>query len=144
MDPQEFRSDICATHLPCTMYLFCCRYWNWERIDTVGGSNSTRSLLIILYIYSDYISRTGALRGSIKGCFEPFFECLNRFPCVLQLIKVYGEDSHSRSVWVSPSATARDVCHMLVQTAHCSDQENWALLEVRPTLGLGKNTCQHH
>lgn len=61
---------------------------------------------------------------------------------VLQLIKVYGEDSHSRSVWVSPSATGRDVCHMLVQTAHCSDQENWALLEVHPSLGLGKNTCQ--
>lgn len=29
---------------------------------------------------------------------------------------------------------------MLVQTAHCSDQENWALLEVHPALGLGKNT----
>lgn len=29
---------------------------------------------------------------------------------------------------------------MLVQTAHCSDQENWALLEVHPTLGLGKTT----
>lgn len=61
---------------------------------------------------------------------------------VLQLIKVYGEDSHSRSVWVSPAATARDVCYMLVQTAHCSDQENWALLEVYPSLGLGKNNCQ--
>lgn len=29
---------------------------------------------------------------------------------------------------------------MLAQTAHCSDQENWALLEVHPNLGLGKNT----
>lgn len=29
---------------------------------------------------------------------------------------------------------------MLVQTAHCSDQENWALLELHPTLGLGKTT----
>lgn len=56
----------------------------------------------------------------------------------LQLIKVYGEDSHSRSLWVSPGATAREICHMLVQTAHCSDQENWALLELHPTLALGK------
>lgn len=61
-------------------------------------------------------------------------------PSCVQLIKVYGEDSHSRSVWVSSGATGREVCHMLVQTAHCSDQENWALLEVHPTLGLGKNT----
>lgn len=61
-------------------------------------------------------------------------------PPLMQLIKVYGEDSHSRSVWVSPGATAREVCHMLVQTAHCSDQENWALLELHPTLGLGKTT----
>uniref|UniRef100_A0A3Q4IAK0 Growth factor receptor bound protein 7 n=1 Tax=Neolamprologus brichardi TaxID=32507 RepID=A0A3Q4IAK0_NEOBR len=59
------------------------------------------------------------------------------------VIKVYGEDSHSRSVWVSPGATAREACHMLVQTAHCSDQENWALLEVHPTLGLERCLEDH-
>ncbi|XP_041670807.1 growth factor receptor-bound protein 7 [Cheilinus undulatus] len=59
------------------------------------------------------------------------------------LIKVYGEDSHSRSVWVSPGATAREVCHQLVQTAHCSDQENWALLELYPTLGLERCLEDH-
>uniref|UniRef100_A0A4W6E7W5 Growth factor receptor bound protein 7 n=1 Tax=Lates calcarifer TaxID=8187 RepID=A0A4W6E7W5_LATCA len=58
-------------------------------------------------------------------------------------VKVYGEDSHSRSVWVSPEATAREVCHMLVQTAHCSDQENWALLELHPTLGLERCLEDH-
>ncbi|KAK7919444.1 hypothetical protein WMY93_010728 [Mugilogobius chulae] len=59
------------------------------------------------------------------------------------LIKVYGEDTHSRSVWVSPETTAREVCHMLVQTAHCSDQENWALLEVHPALGLERVLEDH-
>ncbi|KAK5881666.1 hypothetical protein CesoFtcFv8_022441 [Champsocephalus esox] len=59
------------------------------------------------------------------------------------LVKVYGEDSHSRSVWVSRAATAREVCHMLVQTAHCSDQENWALLELYPTLGLERCLEDH-
>ncbi|CAJ1081443.1 growth factor receptor-bound protein 7 [Xyrichtys novacula] len=59
------------------------------------------------------------------------------------LIKVYGEDSHSRSLWVSPGATAREVCHLLVQTAHCSDQENWALLELHPTLGLERCLEDH-
>ncbi|XP_076616394.1 growth factor receptor-bound protein 7 isoform X2 [Chaetodon auriga] len=59
------------------------------------------------------------------------------------LIKVYGEDSHSRSVWVSPGATAREVCHLLVQTAHCSDHENWALLELHPTLGLERCLEDH-
>ncbi|KAM3843228.1 growth factor receptor-bound protein 7 [Diretmus argenteus] len=59
------------------------------------------------------------------------------------LIKVYGEDSHSRSMWVSPAATAREVCHMLVQTAHCSDQENWALIELHPTLGLERCLEDH-
>ncbi|KAM9425157.1 growth factor receptor-bound protein 7 [Pholidichthys leucotaenia] len=59
------------------------------------------------------------------------------------LIKVYGEDSHSRSVWVSPGATAREVCHLLVQTAHCTDQENWALLEFHPTLSLERCLEDH-
>ncbi len=63
---------------------------------------------------------------------------------LLQLVKVYGEDSHSRSLWVSPGASAREVCHMLVQTAHCSDQENWALLELHPTLGLGETKEQKY
>ncbi|XP_034050542.1 growth factor receptor-bound protein 7 isoform X2 [Thalassophryne amazonica] len=60
-----------------------------------------------------------------------------------RLIKVYGEDSHSRSMWVSQGATAREVCHMLVQTAHCSDQENWALIEMYPTLGLERCLEDH-
>ncbi|XP_028286981.1 growth factor receptor-bound protein 7 [Parambassis ranga] len=59
------------------------------------------------------------------------------------LIKVYGEDSHSRSVRVSRGATAREVCHMLVQTTHCSDQENWALLELHPSLGLERCLEDH-
>ncbi|KAM4524683.1 growth factor receptor-bound protein 7 isoform 2-T2 [Odontesthes bonariensis] len=59
------------------------------------------------------------------------------------LIKVNGEDGHSRSVWVSRRATARDVCHMLVQAAHCSDQENWALLEHHPSLGLERCLEDH-
>ncbi|KAF7203745.1 growth factor receptor-bound protein 7 [Nothobranchius furzeri] len=59
------------------------------------------------------------------------------------LVKVYGEESYNRSVWVSRRATAREVCHMLVQTAHCSDQENWALLEHHPTLGLERCLEDH-
>ncbi|MED6276821.1 hypothetical protein CHARACLAT_006831 [Characodon lateralis] len=59
------------------------------------------------------------------------------------LIKVYGEDNSSRSVLVSRQATAREVCHLLVQSAHCSDQENWALLEHFPTLGLERCLEDH-
>ncbi|XP_029540359.1 growth factor receptor-bound protein 7 [Oncorhynchus nerka] len=59
------------------------------------------------------------------------------------LIKVFGEDSHSRSLWVIPRATARDVCHLLVQTAHCSDQENWALIEIHSALGLERVLEDH-
>lgn len=77
---------------------------------------------------------------TLRTCARRVLVYVLRKPSCVQLIKVYGEDSHSRSVWVSSAATAREVCHLLVQTAHCSDQENWALLEVHPTLGLGKNT----
>ncbi|XP_015259863.1 PREDICTED: growth factor receptor-bound protein 10-like [Cyprinodon variegatus] len=53
-----------------------------------------------------------------------------------KLIKVHGEDNSSRSVWVSSQATAREVCLLLARSAHCSDHQNWALLEHYPTLGL--------
>lgn len=56
------------------------------------------------------------------------------------MVRVFGEDTHSRAVVVLSAATARDVCHILVESSHCTDEENWALLEQHPLLGLGKNT----
>lgn len=53
---------------------------------------------------------------------------------------MFGEDTHSRSVVVSSAATAREVCHILVESTHCMDEENWALLEQHPSLGLGKTS----
>ncbi|CAL8303419.1 unnamed protein product [Lota lota] len=59
------------------------------------------------------------------------------------LIRVFGEDSYSRSLWVSRGATAKEVCHLLVQTAHCSDQENWALIEFHLSRGLERCLEDH-
>ncbi|XP_037547198.1 growth factor receptor-bound protein 7 [Nematolebias whitei] len=59
------------------------------------------------------------------------------------LVRVYGEDVHCKSLWVPRRATARDVCHLLVQTAHCTDQENWALLEHHPSLALERCLEDH-
>ncbi|XP_035260089.1 growth factor receptor-bound protein 7 isoform X2 [Anguilla rostrata] len=59
------------------------------------------------------------------------------------VVKVFGEDGRSRSLWVPAGATARDVCHMLVQTAHCADQESWALIELHPALGLERCLEDH-
>ncbi|XP_028825499.1 growth factor receptor-bound protein 7 [Denticeps clupeoides] len=60
-----------------------------------------------------------------------------------QTVRVFGEDTQGRSLSVSPGATARDVCHMLVETAHCSDQENWALIEFHAHLGLERCLEDH-
>lgn len=51
---------------------------------------------------------------------------------------MYGDGTHGRSVLVSSGATAHDVCHMLAQSAHCMDEESWALIEHHSVLGLGK------
>ncbi|KAK3551500.1 hypothetical protein QTP70_017374 [Hemibagrus guttatus] len=59
------------------------------------------------------------------------------------VVRVFGEDTHSRSVVVSSAATARDVCHILVESAHCTDEENWALLEQHPSLGLERCLEDH-
>ncbi|XP_037836954.1 growth factor receptor-bound protein 7 [Kryptolebias marmoratus] len=77
-------------------------------------------------------SKSSALIGSLP---QP--------PSDKYLIRVYGEDVNCKSVWVGRRATARDVCHMLVQTAHCVDQENWALLEHHPTLALERCLEDH-
>uniref|UniRef100_A0A3B3RMF0 Growth factor receptor bound protein 7 n=1 Tax=Paramormyrops kingsleyae TaxID=1676925 RepID=A0A3B3RMF0_9TELE len=59
------------------------------------------------------------------------------------VVKVFGEDGRSRSLWVPTGAAARDVCRMLVQTAHCADQESWALIELHAGLGLERCLEDH-
>ncbi|XP_053727826.1 growth factor receptor-bound protein 7 isoform X1 [Synchiropus splendidus] len=59
------------------------------------------------------------------------------------VLKVFSEDNNSRSLWVSAGSTAREVCSLLVKTAHCSDVENWALLELHPSLGLERCLEDH-
>lgn len=117
----------------------------------VSDSPSIRRSQPIL-ITSNRAKAVESFSSSVPSIPNPFPE-LSKSPVLISsfppqssdkhVIKVYGEDSHSRSVWVSPGATAREACHMLVQTAHCSDQENWALLEVHPTLGLERCLEDH-
>ncbi|XP_066539604.1 growth factor receptor-bound protein 7 [Hoplias malabaricus] len=81
---------------------------------------------------SDSPVRIGSLVGNARAPDED-----------THVVKVFGEDSHGRSVLVSSGATVRDVCHMLVQAAHCMDQENWALIEQHPGLGLERCLEDH-
>ncbi|XP_056153298.1 growth factor receptor-bound protein 7 [Lampris incognitus] len=108
-----------------------------------------------ILISADRLKRRESLSSSVPSIPNPFPELCSpsQSPVLIsslpppssdkRLIKVYGEDSHSRSMWVSPGATAREVCHMLVQTAHCSDQENWALIELHSVLGLERCLEDH-
>ncbi|XP_067290430.1 growth factor receptor-bound protein 7 [Pseudorasbora parva] len=59
------------------------------------------------------------------------------------VVRVFGDASHSRSVLVSSGATAHDVCHMLAQSAHCTDEESWALIEHHSALGLERCLEDH-
>ncbi|XP_076827092.1 growth factor receptor-bound protein 7 isoform X2 [Brachyhypopomus gauderio] len=61
----------------------------------------------------------------------------------MHVVRVYDEDTHSRSVLVSSGTTVRDVCHILVHAAHCVDQKNWALFEQHPSLGLERCLEDH-
>lgn len=54
------------------------------------------------------------------------------------MVKVYSEDGTCRSLEVTAGATARHLCDMLVERAHCLSDESWSLVELHPHLGLGK------
>lgn len=54
------------------------------------------------------------------------------------MLRVFGDATHSRSVLVTSGTTAHDVCNMLAQNAHCTDEESWALIEHHSALRLGK------
>ncbi|KAM3591975.1 uncharacterized protein V6R79_010536 [Siganus canaliculatus] len=108
-----------------------------------------------IFITSSRVKSSDSFSSSVPSIPNPFPELCSpsKSPVLVgslppessakHLIKVYAEDSHSRPLRVSPGATAREVCHLLVQTAHCSDQENWALLELHPALGLERCLEDH-
>ncbi|KAG2460849.1 growth factor receptor-bound protein 7 isoform X1 [Polypterus senegalus] len=59
------------------------------------------------------------------------------------VVKVSSEDGWCRSLTVTASTTARDICQLLVQKMHCVDQESWALVELHPHLGLERCLEDH-
>ncbi|RXN02621.1 growth factor receptor-bound 7-like protein [Labeo rohita] len=59
------------------------------------------------------------------------------------VLRVFGDATHSRSVLVTSGTTAHDVCHMLAQSAHCTDEESWALIEHHSALGLERCLEDH-
>ncbi|XP_016314181.1 growth factor receptor-bound protein 7-like [Sinocyclocheilus anshuiensis] len=59
------------------------------------------------------------------------------------VLRVFGDATHSRSVLVTSGTTAHDVCNMLAQNAHCTDEESWALIEHHSALGLERCLEDH-
>ncbi|XP_016327405.1 growth factor receptor-bound protein 7 [Sinocyclocheilus anshuiensis] len=59
------------------------------------------------------------------------------------VLRVFGDATHSRSVLVTSGTTAHDVCRMLAQNAHCTDEESWALIEHHSALGLERCLEDH-
>lgn len=58
--------------------------------------------------------------------------------CVLQDVKVFGEDATCKVVEIMVDMTARDLCQLLVYRSHCVDDNSWTLVEHHPHLGLGR------
>uniref|UniRef100_A0A673M135 Growth factor receptor-bound protein 7-like n=1 Tax=Sinocyclocheilus rhinocerous TaxID=307959 RepID=A0A673M135_9TELE len=61
----------------------------------------------------------------------------------VSVLRVFGDATHSRSVLVTSGTTAHDVCNMLAQNAHCTDEESWALIEHHSALGLERCLEDH-
>ncbi|XP_073428686.1 growth factor receptor-bound protein 7 isoform X2 [Dendrobates tinctorius] len=59
------------------------------------------------------------------------------------MVKVYSEDGTCRSLEVRAGATARHLCDMLVERAHCLSDESWSLVELHPHLGLERCLEDH-
>ncbi|XP_063315156.1 growth factor receptor-bound protein 7 isoform X2 [Pelobates fuscus] len=59
------------------------------------------------------------------------------------VVKVYSEDGTCRSLEVTAGATARHICDMLVERAHCLSDESWSVVELHPHLGLERCLEDH-
>lgn len=59
------------------------------------------------------------------------------------VLRVFGDATHSRPVLVTSGTTAHDVCNILAQNAHCTDEESWALIEHHSALRLERCLEDH-
>ncbi|KAM8946758.1 growth factor receptor-bound protein 7 [Pelodytes ibericus] len=107
-------------------------------------------------------SRWGRLRDeetrslSLPDIPNPFPELCNSSPILSNtpnsrspqeggphVVKVYSEDGTCRSLEVTAGATARHICDMLVERAHCLSDESWSVVELHPHLGLERCLEDH-
>ncbi|XP_062893715.1 growth factor receptor-bound protein 7-like isoform X2 [Mobula hypostoma] len=59
------------------------------------------------------------------------------------VITVFSEGGTRRSLEVGATATARDVCSMLVERGRCLDEESWALVEAHTDAALERYVEDH-
>ncbi|XP_051894710.1 growth factor receptor-bound protein 7-like isoform X3 [Pristis pectinata] len=59
------------------------------------------------------------------------------------VITIFSEDGMRRSLEVTGTVTARDVCCLLVEKNRCVDEESWALLEAHPDTALERYLEDH-
>lgn len=66
-------------------------------------------------------------------------------PCLLQDVKIFGEDGTCKVVEIPVDMKSRDLCQLLVYRSHCVDDNSWTLVEFHPHLGIGRgSSCAPH
>ncbi|XP_064421442.1 growth factor receptor-bound protein 7 isoform X2 [Latimeria chalumnae] len=59
------------------------------------------------------------------------------------VVKIFSEDNTCRSLEVTATAPAREVCNMLIQKTHCINDNSWSLVEFHPHLALERCLEDH-
>ncbi|XP_067869783.1 growth factor receptor-bound protein 7-like isoform X2 [Heterodontus francisci] len=59
------------------------------------------------------------------------------------VITIFSEDGMKKSLQVTDTVKARDICHMLVERNRCVDEESWTLVEAHPNAALERCLEDH-
>ena len=55
------------------------------------------------------------------------------------IIRVYGDDGSSKTMFADETMTCRQVVHILVEKNHLDERADWAVVEQIPDLYMGKD-----
>ncbi|XP_016053771.1 PREDICTED: growth factor receptor-bound protein 10 [Miniopterus natalensis] len=88
------------------------------------------------------LTETGSPPEVTSGSLPPS-QSQSQHPCLLQDVRIFGEDGTCKVVEIPVDMTSRDLCQLLVYRSHCVDDNSWTLVEHHPHLGIERCLEDH-
>ena len=118
----------------------------------MSSSNDSLRNIVPVDRYSPPESRNSPVNGAVERrspeCKSVIYEqasaLITPHGYTKQMLKVYTDDKHYKTVTINEIMSASEVCHMIVDESGFTANKSWSLIEYLPKFALGEETLSNY